>query len=164
MTKQKLSPAALEIKMLSFLFMKAARTDIARQLKAHGSGVNPLGFGVLNMIKHRPRTLSELSQETILAPATLVPVVQTLEKKGLIERGHDPRDRRRSPLHLTKQGEAMLAKISLTSEKDIVVKKLKGLGEKDVGELRRILRKLVASIVGEKKLAEILKSHIQKHE
>ncbi len=159
MKKISLSPIALEVKMLNLLFMKATRKDIGRQLKARGLGVNPLEFGVLNIIKHTGYALSELSKEMMLAPATLVPVVQGLEKKGLVGRGHDPHDRRRSPLHLTPQGEKILVKISLTDGKDIVVRKLKELGEKDVGELRRILRKLVGAIVGEKKLKEILDSH-----
>ncbi len=163
MGKQKLSPVAFEIKMLCALFMRSVKKDIGRQLKTYRLHINPLGFGVLNIVRHNEWTLSELSKETMLTPATLVPVIQTLEKKGFIERRLDSRDRRRSPLYLTRQGEKMLAKIFSIDERDIVVRKLKELGGHDAGELRRILRKLIGLFIGEKKLKEILESHTLKN-
>ncbi|HUZ92718.1 MAG TPA: MarR family winged helix-turn-helix transcriptional regulator [Candidatus Paceibacterota bacterium] len=154
--------AASEIKLLAFMFMKTARQDIGRRLKARGAGVNPLGFGVLNMVRHGKRTLSDLSRETMLAPATLVPVINTLERKGLIERQRDERDRRRSPLRLTKRGEKIMAGISFIGENDLITRNLKKLGERDVSELQRILRKLVGGLIGEKKMKEMVESHMTK--
>ena len=92
------------------------------------------------------------------AVATLVPVVQSLKKNGLIEHRRDPHDRRRSPFYLTHRGEVMLKKIFVLNEKDIAMRGMKRLGTKDMNELRRILRKLVSVIAGKEKVRQVAAS------
>src|SRR5581483_8844869 len=99
----------------------------------------------------------ELSEKLFLSSATLVPVIDLLEKNGYVKRGQDAHDRRRNPLILTAKGEKVLKAAPLLSEHDMLVEKMKKIGNRKRGELLSNLRFLVAEMIGEKKLGEIVR-------
>jgi DNA-binding MarR family transcriptional regulator len=147
---------ALEIKVLGMLLMKSAVRDLEKRLHAAKLDVNPLGFGVLCNIKKDSSGVNELSKKMMLAPATLVPVINALEKKGIIARKKDPRDQRRSPLYITHRGEKLLAKVPAIRAQDALLRRIEALGSKDMAALHRILRKLAAEVIGKEKIEEIM--------
>lgn len=149
---------AHEIRLLNLLFMKSAGRELERRLRSADIAINPLGLGVLRMMQRRTVTLGELSKKMLLTPATLVPVVYTLEKNGFVARRRDSRDRRRNHLYVTRKGEGTLKQIIHMEKRDLIIEKIGGLGKKDKNELRRILRKLVGAIIGGKKIKEIFES------
>jgi DNA-binding MarR family transcriptional regulator len=56
-----------------------------------------------------PGSQAELAQLCSLLPAQLVPVLDALERDGLVERRRDERDRRRMIVRITEQGRSRLA-------------------------------------------------------
>ena len=75
-------------------------------------------------------------------PATLLPAVDTLETKGMLQRGQDPKDRRRTPLAITAQGMAVLERVPQVGENDRFLNALKGLGDQKVEQLISLLREV----------------------
>lgn len=142
-----LTATALEIRRLFWMVTKLAQRDVVRRLEARGIALGGLPFGVLRMLRRRPCTSSELSREMMLAPATLVPAVDTLERAGFVKRGQDLTDRRRTPLTLTERGAALVAAVPMVSKEDSLVRGLGALSATERVQLRRVLRKLVHAML-----------------
>lgn len=148
MTDQ-LTATALEIRRLFWVVTKLGQRDLTRRLEAQGIALGGLSFGVLRMLRRRGCTSSELSRAMMLAPATLVPAVDTLEREGYVRRGRDPRDRRRTPLALTERGAALVAAVPMVSKDDLLVRGLGTLSGVERTHLLRLLHKLVRHMVGD---------------
>ncbi|MCL4370210.1 MAG: MarR family transcriptional regulator [Chloroflexi bacterium] len=153
MSDEEIYPVALQIRALTGLVTKLSRADLERRLEARGLAVGALPFGVMQLLSRQAQTISELSRTMRLTPATLVPVVDTLERKGLVKRGRDPHDRRRTPLSLTEQGAGALAGVPLVDEDDTLVRSLESMGEEKGRRLLALLREL-ANQMAEKDVAQ----------
>jgi DNA-binding MarR family transcriptional regulator len=74
-------------------------------------------FSILSLITHNPGITSrQLATTLSLLPPNVVGMVNTLEKRGLIERQPHPVDGRALGLHLTPDGEALVAEAESTVE------------------------------------------------
>jgi DNA-binding MarR family transcriptional regulator len=90
-------------------------------------GLRPPHFGVMRLIASEPGlTQQELAERSLIDPSSMVAIVDELEEFGHAERQHHPGDRRKHAVHLTTEGERVLAP----------------LDRAEVAELRRLLRKL----------------------
>jgi len=108
-------------------------------LTAHQHGV------LLALREHAPLAQQDLARMIAVDPRNVVPIVDGLVGKGLIDRGMDPADRRRRVLTLTDTGTAAAAALAAAAagiEDDF----LAGLTPSDRRELGRILRDLHASL------------------
>ncbi|MEW6295224.1 MAG: MarR family transcriptional regulator [Candidatus Diapherotrites archaeon] len=143
MGKNEFEDDAMKLKMLAGIMGRLAMHNLKKRLEAEKIEVNPLGLGVLKIISSNDFTISELSQKLFIASATLVPVIDCLEKDGLIVRSADPKDRRRNPLSLTPKGEKIISKIHFAHKDDLIVKVLSKIGRKKTGQLIQILCELV---------------------
>src|SRR5450756_852165 len=137
-----LFPVAMEVRILAGMVNKRTKHDLERRLESHGITVGALPFGVMQLLRKQPLTITEISRVMRLAPATLVPAVDALERKGLARRGCDPSDRRRTPLSLTEQGLDALTRVPLVDIDDALGRSLDAMGEKKRLELRLLLREL----------------------
>ncbi|MCU7726685.1 MarR family transcriptional regulator [Actinoplanes sp. KI2] len=72
---------------------------------------------------------------------TMVDLVDTLERKGMVERRSDPADRRRNLVHLTPEGEKTLAEGNRRYQE--IERGL--LTESEADDLKRLLRRLLAN-------------------
>src|SRR5258706_1302902 len=109
MNNDELSMLAAEFRILTVIVTKLAKHDIEQRLTAYGANISELQFGVMRLLHSEGSTIQELSSKMMLSPATLVPVVDALERHGLAKRGRDPNDRRRAPLSLTEKGVQLIA-------------------------------------------------------
>lgn len=142
---------ATEIRMLAGLIAKMAMADLGARLSRAGLNLSGLQFHVLRTLGRRPYTLSDLSRQFSLEPATLVPVVDALEKRGYVVRSKDPNDRRRNQLVITQAGLDALAR-ALASEVDAtdpMMETLQRLGEDRVRLLQTLLRELADGIAND---------------
>ncbi|MEV7008723.1 MarR family winged helix-turn-helix transcriptional regulator [Streptosporangium sp. NPDC051022] len=77
-----------------------------------GLGVVPSDVGLLRMIAVRPgRSQQSLAGELGVVPSRVVALVDGLERKKLVERRRNPQDRRNYALHLTAEGERVMAEM-----------------------------------------------------
>jgi len=68
--------------------------------------LSPAQFNALHLLHLRGDGLrpSDIAQSLVVDPASMTYLIDTLEKRGLIQRGDDPKDRRVYRIQLTKAG------------------------------------------------------------
>lgn len=113
-------------------------------------------FGVLEAIYHKGNlTVGEVQTIILSTVGTIPMIVSNLEKKGLIERIRDTKDRRKCFLTLTEEGKQLIEEVfpknkkaiedemkNLTSEeKKTLLELLKKLSEEERAEKKKITRK-----------------------
>lgn len=154
MAKSIASIDALSRQIFVFISLatKLAGRDQEQRIAEKLPGIRGLEFGVMQILKDRERTLGELAHLMMLAPATLVPVVDRLEKKKLVMRGSDPQDRRRNPLRLTDPGRAMIAQIPQFASDDLMTRSLQAMGAEKAARLNELLKELVQNLSPEEDL------------
>ncbi|MBE2183799.1 MAG: MarR family transcriptional regulator [Anaerolineae bacterium] len=108
--------------------------------------INPVQYGVLRTLNRESLTISELSKLLFLDPSTLVPIVDDLEAKELLERNKDPQDRRRTPLSLTEKGASLLPNFTETLRDDPLYESLNALDEDKLLQFAAILREVVLKL------------------
>src|SRR5262249_54293767 len=137
------------------------------RLAHQNTGITSLQYGILQIIRKGPQTMTEISRVQMIDPSTLVPAVDSLERKGLARRMKDPKDRRRTPLKITKEGLALLAQIPMLDEDDALVKALAQIATDHQEQLLSLLRELVGKIHGEESvqtLTAIIEAEMKEQE
>jgi DNA-binding MarR family transcriptional regulator len=77
-----------------------------------GLDLTPAQAGLLRLLARTPgRSQRELADDLGMPPSRFVPFADELEERGLIERRKNPSDRRLYALHLTEQGDSLLAEL-----------------------------------------------------
>ena len=146
----------VEIRILTSVMTRIASRSIEERFNAHKADISGMQYGILRTLAHQSYTLSELSRRFLVDPSTMVPVIDALERKGLITRGRDPNDRRRIPLSLTDQGTALIQNMPFIHEDDVLFKTLDNLGEEKSRQLLSLLREVVKGMPeGEEMLQSI---------
>lgn len=130
-----------------FLAMHAWRNELDRRLR-------PSGFShsrwllLLHLSRHDGCTQSELAQFMGIEAATLVRLVDHMEKEGLLKRHGSETDRRVKHLHLSDAGKVVVAEIR-TYSADLRKEVLTGLNQSEIkvalDVLNNIRRKLGAA-------------------
>lgn len=105
-------PTVDQSRLLRYLGYRLTRTEIhihklfARRVA--GFDLKPSEFAILVLLDSNPGIyLRQLGEALDISPSNLVPVVERLVQRGLIQRQPDPRDRRLQQLHLTDEGRAL---------------------------------------------------------
>ncbi|MGA2821227.1 MAG: MarR family transcriptional regulator [Anaerolineales bacterium] len=160
METAELQTAAGELRSLTGRILKVARHDTEQRLSASKVGISALQYGILKILNNKNCTLSELSGLMGREPATLLPAVDTLETRGMLQRGRDPKDRRRTPLTITGQGMAVLERVPQVGENDLLLNALKGLGDQKVEQLIFLLREVALQVAQDKNKVG-LKDHLE---
>ena len=129
--------------------------------------ISMLQYFILRALSHRQQTISELSQQMMVDPSTLVPAVDALERKELARRGHDPNDRRRTPLSLTEKGAQMVSgppcDNPFASEDNPLLNSLRAMGGERAQQLLALLRELVSHLPEGKEILQKVSSRVRMH-
>lgn len=94
---------------LCFAMVTAARNVVAvyRPILEPLGLTHPQYLVMLALWEHSPRSLTDLSAELALEPASASPLVKRLEKDGLVQRARSRADERRLDITLTDAGRAL---------------------------------------------------------
>lgn len=152
MKRQEFIASAAEIRVLLRVLTKMAHQEFQEHLDACGVGISMPHYGVMRLLKHHPYTIKELSKYMLVEPASLVPVVDELERKTFVRRTADPNDRRRTPLVLTEQGDHMLTGLPQLPSSGPFMRTLEGMGDEKVLELLEHLRELAYGMSDNKEM------------
>jgi DNA-binding MarR family transcriptional regulator len=87
-----------------------------------------------------------------------VPIIDVLERKGLITRDQDPRDRRRTPLNLTPAGADLLARVAPLDHESTLVKSLGQMEDQQAQQLLNLLSLFVSHLSDDKELIAFCQS------
>ncbi|MHB8132632.1 MAG: MarR family winged helix-turn-helix transcriptional regulator [Anaerolineaceae bacterium] len=116
--------------------MKFFNQEIEERLKVNGENINCIHYEVLQMLQSETSTIRILSLRTGMDPSSLVRSIDTLEQKGLVKRGRDPKDRQRNPLLITQKGSDLLVLVAAISEKDLSFQAIQTIGIESAIEVR----------------------------
>ena len=139
---------ALHAKALCAVIVKFTNHEVEERLKRDGIQVSPGALVLLRFLKSERLTMKELSARLLLSPPTLVPIIGSLEKKGIVRRERDIVDHRKIHIALTKKGTALISNVPLISQDNRLVKGIGGLGPKKAGQLIALLEELAQSTTG----------------
>ncbi len=92
---------------LLFLLSKAQHklaTYLKKTLADKGIKVTGVQTGILFLLKHKPRTMTELSKELSIDNSAITGLVDRLERSGFVRREMNPLDRRTFLISLTDPG------------------------------------------------------------
>jgi len=159
-----ISLLARQIFIFNSLVTKLAGRDNEQRIAAQLPGISGLQFGVMQILREKPLTLSEIARRMMLASATLVPVVDRLEKQNVIIRAQDPNDRRRNPLLLTGIGREMLSKISPFDEQDLITSSLREMGAVKTRQLNELLMELLHNLSPENDYVKLVLENLNNFE
>jgi len=126
-------------------FLRRAEVYAFQNFSAHLSadGISPGQLGVLLLVAANPGTNQTRIGKTIgIDRSTLVTIIDTMEKRGLIRREPSPTDRRSHALFLSDDGDRFLADIRprlLTHEAEIA----RNLSKTELATLKDLLRRVV---------------------
>jgi DNA-binding MarR family transcriptional regulator len=137
------------VEVFSRIGRLARRLDLARREAFTQHRIEPWEFDVLAALRRagRPYQLSPgaLLRETLVTSGTMTNRVDRLERRGLVVRSPDPRDRRGVLVGLTADGKRTVdAAFEALLDRERVL--LAELGEADAGRLADLLRALMAPL------------------
>lgn len=141
-----LARLAVDIRIFNSVITKLTLRDLEQRVSETIPGISLLQYGVMRLLAQEHSTLSELSSRMMLTPSTLVPAIDKLEREGLVVRGKDPNDRRRTPLILTETAHALLASIPPGHPNDRIVRAVEHLGPARARALAAALHDLLAAM------------------
>lgn len=123
--------------------MRAADTLIDRTHRAlDAEGLTTSQFGVLEALLHcGPMCQSSLAGKLLRTGASVTSVLDTLERRGLVERERSREDRRFITVRLTYKGRAVIGKV-FPDHASRIAEAFKALKASEQEELRRLCRKL----------------------
>lgn len=135
-----------EMRLLTLVITKTIGRTFQERLAKSGHAITPIQMGLMQSILMGPQTISDISKLIVTDPSTLVPVVDALEARGLVERRKDPADRRRVPIYLTDSGRQVLRSVMVVDESDALMAALVQMGPERVLQLLDLLRELLNAL------------------
>lgn len=130
---------ATEVRTLIATLAKTSWQALDRRLSQTVPRISGLQYSILRALCLEPMTIAELSRTFSRNPSTLVPAIDALERKALVQRGEDPDDRRRIPVCLTPGGRRLLDDVPYVHESDPTVLGLQAMGEEQMERLLALL-------------------------
>ena len=102
----------------------------------------PSDFGVLEALLHKgPLTVKQIGEKVLLTSGSMTAAVDRLEKRGLVKRGEDARDRRARVIDLTPAGRELIER-AFACHRDAMERALEGFSEGERIILLPLLRSL----------------------
>jgi DNA-binding MarR family transcriptional regulator len=145
---RKLSKGAVE-DLIGFRFRRI-QNEMSRRFKQRIArvDVNPGMFSAMALIQANPGlSQSELAAEIGMDRATVVALLDALEKNGWARRTRDSVDRRRHSLSITPQGGRELARLEqLARENEAAIRA--ALGARGLNDLGKLLDRIDAALAG----------------
>ncbi|MGM7636020.1 MarR family winged helix-turn-helix transcriptional regulator [Bacillus sp. Hm123] len=131
-----------------FIVLSRATKVINEQVNEYiyESGLNPTEFAVLELLYHKgPQPLQQIGNKILMASGSITYVVDKLEKKNLLARKTNEKDRRVIRAEITDQGRQLIDEIFPQHEENIH-QLMNILSEEEKETAIALIRKLGVSI------------------
>jgi DNA-binding MarR family transcriptional regulator len=151
---------AHELRLLFAMAAKLVRESFEKHLEVAHVDLTGLQFGILRTLDEREHTLSELSRHLMLDPSTLVPVIDSLERKGYALRAKDPNDRRRNPITVTQAGAQILETVRKIDFADAFSAGVAQIGPNQADQLVGLLHTLLHHMPGGDEIINTLNENV----
>ncbi len=142
MAKQEIGTedVARDFLMTMPLFMNSFR----KRMVELDSDIAPNQFFLMHQLKESPKTIKELAEFQMVSPPTISSIVDTMERKELVERVRSTEDRRVVHVQLTQEGDQKLFQtmMEIHARMTEVFETLTPIEKKKLSEALGILRDL----------------------
>ncbi len=128
----------------AYIALMRASDSVSARVHRHlaAAGLSISQFGVLEILHHLgPLSPRDLCSKLLRSSGNVTLILDNLEKRHLIRRERDQRDRRMVTIHLTEEGQALIAEV-FPRQVDAIQADLSVLKPAEQDELRRLCRKL----------------------
>jgi DNA-binding MarR family transcriptional regulator len=122
------------------------KTGLYRALYNSGLGITPEQWSVLSCLwESEGLSPHEIGRRTGRDKFTISRILKLLEKKGLILKKPDPRDKRRNSIHLTSSGRELQAPLTRVVE-EYCSSVFQDLTTDEIAYLQRVHERIIANI------------------
>jgi len=122
--------------------LRAADSVVARAHRRTACDLTVSQFGVLETLHHLgPMHQRRIGTKLLKSGGNVTMVIDNLERRGLVERRRDQKDRRYVSVHLTPAGEALIAEV-FPRHVHSIVEEMAPLTAEEQETLGRLCRKL----------------------
>ena len=122
------------------------KTGLYRELHNAGLGITPEQWSVLSCLwEAQGLSHHEIGLRTGRDKFTISRILKLLQKKGLVFKQPDPRDRRRSSIHLTSEGQALQTPLTQIVE-SYCTRIFRDLTSDEIAYLQRVHEHIIANI------------------
>ncbi|HEX9843621.1 MAG TPA: MarR family transcriptional regulator [bacterium] len=122
--------------------LRAAESVVTRVHRRTACDLTVSQFGVLESLHHLgPMHQRQIGTKLLKSGGNVTMVIDNLEKRGLVERRRDQKDRRFVSVHLTPAGERLIAEV-FPRHVQSIVEELAPLAGDEQDALARLCRKL----------------------
>lgn len=128
----------------AYIALMRASDSVSARVHRHlaAAGLSISQFGVLEILYHLgPLSPRDLCSKLLRSSGNVTLILDNLEKRDLIRRERDQRDRRMVTIHLTEAGQELIAEV-FPRQVDAIQADLSVLTPAEQDELRRLCRKL----------------------
>jgi MarR family transcriptional regulator, organic hydroperoxide resistance regulator len=126
--------------------LTASRLEMYRRFREQGEDITPEQWTVLiRLWEQEGYTQSELSNATFRDKPTMSRILDSMEKRGLVERRVAPEDARARVIHLTRRGRNLRVKLVPVAE-EIVERMTHGITPQALETTRDALRRMFANL------------------
>ena len=144
MSRKIIKPAVKPITFLLRQIQGATRRATEEALR--DSGLTPAQANVLTELAYgQPRSNAELARLHSVTPQSMVEVLASLERRGLISRSAKPDRGRAMPAELTKEGHSQLLSVHLAM-RQVEQRLLNSLSTAEISRLRNLLEACLIGI------------------
>lgn len=134
-----------EVRALNaYIALMRASDSVSARVHRHlaTTGLSVSQFGMLEILHHLgPLSPRDLGLKLLKSSGNVTVILDNLEKRGLVRRERDLHDRRMVTIHLTAEGQALIAEV-FPRQVSAVTADLSALTPDEQDELRRLCRKL----------------------
>ena len=139
-----IKPALKPISLLLRQIQGAMRRVTENALR--GSSLTVAQANVLMELAYgRPRSNAELARLHLVTPQSMVEILASLERRGLISRPGKPDRGRAMPAELTREGQSQLLSVHLAM-RQVEQRLLNSLSAGDISQLRKLLEACLTGI------------------
>lgn len=122
------------------------RKLLAARFKAAGQSVSPEEWAILLFLwKYGNRSSSEIAEATIKDRTTVTRLLDAMVRKGLVRRGEDTQDRRRSVIEVTVRGQGLQHELVPIAQ-ELIEEACSGLTAEEIDITTRTLKKMAANL------------------
>jgi DNA-binding MarR family transcriptional regulator len=140
MIKPAFKPIALLLRQIQGAMRRATEEAL------RDSGLTAAQANVLTELAYgRPRSNAELARLHSVTPQSMVEILATLERRGLISRLARPNGGRAMPAELTKEGRSQLLSVHLAM-RQVEERILNSLSTAEISQLRKLLEACLVGI------------------
>jgi DNA-binding MarR family transcriptional regulator len=139
---QEIPKESYDLRIIQSLRRIIRAIDIHSHKLAHLHKITGPQLGCLLAVKENgPLTSGNVAKKIYLSPSTVVGIIDRLEKKGLVVRSRDSKDRRQVYISITPRGEKLVADTPSLMQ-DVLVKAIAELPELEQVSIAMALEKL----------------------